>query len=59
MEDNTNKIIGKHQGECKNRDNRIMAKTQSRDLILYLRVHGDMALVGREGLILTFAKCSA
>lgn len=41
MEDNTNKIIGKHQGECKDPDNRIMAKIQSRDLILYLRVHRD------------------
>lgn len=58
MEDNTHKIIGKHQGECKDRDNRIMAKTQSRDVILYLRVHWGMTLLGREGLILTFAKCS-
>lgn len=38
MEDNVNKKIGKHRGGYKDRDNRIMAKTQSRDFILYWRV---------------------
>lgn len=59
MEDNTNNIIEKHKGECKDPDNGIMAKTQSKDFILYLGVHWGMALLGSEGLILTFAKCSA